>query len=527
MPTGTLLAVPITAASPPLLEQARSAKAAGADLLELRADFIDNLPALEHFLAQPRELPVILTLRSAAEGGKCCASDAERAALFERLAALAPDYVDVEFAAWRRSPELQAVVRGMSRLPRRGDSPETRNAPPPRLILSQHDPHGTPAALGQALQPLLASPADVVKAIFTAHDALDACRVLAQLQQCSHARKLIMLATEPAGLITRILARKFNAFAIFAALDSTRRSAPGQPTLRELIDVYRWNEIGPSTTVFGVVGWPVSHSRSPAIHTAAMRTARIDGVYAPLPVAPTYAAFAAFMDHITQNPHLDVTGLSVTIPHKEHAARWLTEHAFPLSDVAQRVGAVNTLTRTGPANWSGDNTDCAGFLAALALVPESGRERTAAILGAGGAARAAVCALLLRGYNVTVFNRTEARAAALANELGCSAQPWAKRLHTPVEVIVNCTAIGMAPAENESPLPAAALRSKPPATVIDAVYNPAETRLLREARQHGCHIVSGTEVFLAQAAAQFEAWHKTAAPLDVMRQIMSGKTVPA
>jgi shikimate dehydrogenase len=188
---------------------------------------------------------------------------------------------------------------------------------------------------------------------------------------------------------------------------------------------------------------------------------------------------------------------------------------------------VNTLTRTGPANWSGDNTDCAGFLAALALVPESGRERTAAILGAGGAARAAVCALLLRGYNVTVFNRTEARAAALANELGCSAQPWAKRLHTPVEVIVNCTAIGMAPAENESPLPAAALRSKPPATVIDAVYNPAETRLLREARQHGCHIVSGTEVFLAQAAAQFEAWHKTAAPLDVMRQIMSGKTVPA
>lgn len=522
MPTGTLLAVPITAASPPLLEQARSAKAAGADLLELRADLIEDLPALEQFLAQPRELPVILTLRSVDEGGKCCASDAERAALFQRLAALAPDYVDIEFAAWRRSPELQAAVR-----PRRAGPPETRDAPPPRLILSQHDLHGTPAALGQALEPLLASPADVVKAVFAAHGALDACRVLAQLQKWSQARKLIMLATEPAGLITRVLARKFNAFAIFAALDSARQTAPGQPTLRELVEVYRWNQIGPSTTVLGVVGWPVSHSRSPAIHTAAMRTARIDGVYAPLPVAPTYAAFAAFMDHITQNPHLDVTGLSVTIPHKEHAARWLTEHAFPLSDVAQRVGAVNTLTRTGPANWSGDNTDCAGFLAALALVPESGRERTAAILGAGGAARAAVCALLLRGYNVTVFNRTEARAAALANELGCSAQPWAKRLHTPVEVIVNCTAIGMAPAENESPLPAAALRSKPPATVIDAVYNPAETRLLREARQHGCHIVSGTEVFLAQAAAQFEAWHKTAAPLDVMRQIMSGKTVPA
>jgi 3-dehydroquinate dehydratase/shikimate dehydrogenase len=522
VPTGTLLAVPITAASPPLLEQARSAKAAGADLLELRADLIEDLPALEQFLAQPRELPVILTLRSVDEGGKCCASDAERAALFQRLAALAPDYVDIEFAAWRRSPELQAAVR-----PRRAGPPETRDAPPPRLILSQHDLHGTPAALGQALEPLLASPADVVKAVFAAHGALDACRVLAQLQKWSQARKLIMLATEPAGLITRVLARKFNAFAIFAALDSARQTAPGQPTLRELVEVYRWNQIGPSTTVLGVVGWPVSHSRSPAIHTAAMRTARIDGVYAPLPVAPTYAAFAAFMDHITQNPHLDVTGLSVTIPHKEHAARWLTEHAFPLSDVAQRVGAVNTLTRTGPANWSGDNTDCAGFLAALALVPESGRERTAAILGAGGAARAAVCALLLRGYNVTVFNRTEARAAALANELGCSAQPWAKRLHTPVEVIVNCTAIGMAPAENESPLPAAALRSKPPATVIDAVYNPAETRLLREARQHGCHIVSGTEVFLAQAAAQFEAWHKTAAPLDVMRQIMSGKTVPA
>jgi 3-dehydroquinate dehydratase/shikimate dehydrogenase len=520
----TLLAVPITAATPPLPDQARAAKAAGADLIELRADLIGNMQAVRHLLSQPRGLPIILTIRSSGEGGNCHDDDAARAALFEKLAGLAPEYLDVEFAAWRGSPELRAAVARACRPPDsaarhvRADGPAA-----PKLILSRHDLNGTPAELDQALQPLLEAPADVVKAVFAAPDVLDACRLLSHLQRCSRERKVMLLATEAAGLVTRVLARKFNAFATFAALQHGRESAPGQPTLGELIDIYRWREIGPATRVFGLAGWPVSHSYGPRIHNAAMRAAAIDGVYIPLPVSPTYAAFAAFMDYIADHPDLDLNGLSVTIPHKEHAARWLAERGLAISETARRCGATNTLTRTARAGWIGDNTDVAGFLAVLGAIPDSCRRREAAVLGAGGAARAAVCALQMCNHRVTVFNRTASRGAQLAGDLGCAALPWDERVRAPHELIVNCTSIGMTPDSDSTPMPADALPTGPSATVIDAVYTPARTRLLHEAHDRGCRTVSGTELFLAQAAAQFERWHSQPAPLQVMRHHLEAK----
>ena len=251
MPGHTLIAVPILSADPPLDAQLRAAQAAGADLVELRVDHIANVPAVRVLLTQPRALPVIVTVRSAAEVGAWTGNEADRVALLEKLAELRPDYIDIEYAAWRRFPHVQSAVRTT------------------RLILSHHDLAGTPADLDLILDNLAATPAEVIKAVFTARDATDACRVLAQLRGRAAHRPTIALAMGEAGLATRVLARKFGAFLTFASLHPEGQSAPGQPTIGELRSRYRWDDLGPATRVCGVVGWPVTHSQSPAIHNAA------------------------------------------------------------------------------------------------------------------------------------------------------------------------------------------------------------------------------------------------------------------
>jgi 3-dehydroquinate dehydratase/shikimate dehydrogenase len=214
-------------------------------------------------------------------------------------------------------------------------------------------------------------------------------------------------------------------------------------------------------------------------------------------------------------------GLSVTIPHKQHAVRWLSGKGLPISPLAQRCGAINTLIRHQD-EWSGENTDALGALAALRGSAEQVegdlRGRSVSVLGAGGAARAIVAGLLTEGCSVTVYNRSHARSEQLAQGLGCNQAPWDKRSEYAGDVLINCTPIGLHPAANETPMPADALR--PNTLVFDTVYNPPQTRLLREARGRGCKTVSGVEMFLAQAAAQFQYWHGVSPDVDRMRAAM-------
>jgi len=509
----TLLAVPITRCDLPVGAQVRAALAAGADLIELRVDCLDDIGQVAKLLEQPHEVPFILTIRSAAEGGGWDGDESERVALFESLGLKLPGYVDVEYSAWARSANLRQKLGLVSSPGADGGRPRNR------LILSYHDWRATPDDLDTVVRPLLDSPADVAKVVFTAHSATDAWRVLGLLRRRGGSRPLIAMAMGAAGLLTRVLAPKFGGFLTFAALDAESAVAPGQPTLAELLEVYRWRAIGPDTPVYGVVGWPVGQSKGPRVHNAALAAADMAGVYLPMPVPPDYAGFAEFMTLLTAQPELGVQGLSVTMPHKEHALRWLEQEAQTVSAGARRVGAVNTLIRTGAASWSGGNTDTVGLLAALRTVPgvldDPGRRPQVVVLGAGGVARAAVAALCDAGCRVTVFNRTEARAAELAQAFGCAARPWAERGGADVRVVVNCTSVGMWPNVDETPLPADALR--PGLVVLDTVYHPAETRLAREAAARGARAVSGVEMFLSQAAAQFALWHGRKAPLDAMR----------
>lgn len=525
MSSATLLAVPLTRTPPPLADQVQAALAAGADLVELRVDRLGDPDPVARLLEQPAPCPYVLTIRSAAEGGAWQAGEAERLSLYLRLGRLGPGYLDLEYASWAHSEDIRQRIGGLCCGAGGGSSPDGGGTPSggSQLILSHHDFRGTPADLDAVVRPLFDAEPAVVKAVFMAHDAIDAWRVLDLLRRRGPGRRLIALAMGEAGLLTRVLAPKFSGFLVFATLDAAGATAPGQPTVRELLEVYRWREVGPATRVFGVVGWPVTHSRSPHVHNAAMSAAGIDGVLVPMPVAPDYADFAAFMDWLTARPEFDVAGLCVTIPHKVHALRWLTDHGFAVEPLARRAGAVNTLTRAEDG-WRGDNTDVAGVLAALqtaagALGTPDARPDVA-VLGAGGAARATVVALQSLGCRVTVYNRMSRRAAGLAAELGCAWAPWEDRARARAPIVINATSVGMQPHVDAVPVDPAAL--DPGTVVFDLVYTPAETRLLREACRHGCRIVSGVEMFIAQAAAQFELWHNRPAPRDILRAVLAG-----
>jgi 3-dehydroquinate dehydratase/shikimate dehydrogenase len=486
------IAVPFVDLHTPLPDQLRAAVAAGADFIELRIDLIGDARAAAQLLAAHPDQPFIVTIRRAAEGGAWTGDEAQRLALLRQLRPRR-GYVDVELAAWEPW--------------RRATADEPVPSTTQDCIVSHHDCARPPPGLDGLFAALRATGAAAVKAAFTPRDATDALRILAALRRSARERPTIALGMGAAGLATRVLARKFGALLTFATLTPQTASAPGQPTIAELRSLYRWEAITPATAVYGVVGWPIQHSRSPHAHNAAFEAGGNDAVYLPLPVAPLQADFDAFMDYLAGNAWLDVRGLSITLPHKEHALRWLLARGHDVSDAAQRSGSVNTLTRT-PAGWRGDDTDGAGALAALLTDADLARRGLGsvrvAVLGAGGAARAAAAALIDAGARVTIFNRDAARAAALAARLGCAAAAWEARAGCDAEVLVNCTPVGMHPQIDETPIDLAAGPAF--AVVLDTVYNPRETRLLREARRSGRRAISGVEMFIHQAAAQQRLW---------------------
>ena len=518
-PRGTLLIVPLTDASPAAMRQAMdAAAAAGADAVEARLDYLDNCgaDALGLLLDHPPR-PVIATCRRRAEGGRCDWPDDRRAALLAQAVRLGARWVDFELAALDGAGELLAALE---------------QAPAAELIVSCHDFEKRPDDLPAILDRLEAGPGHINKIAFTARGPEDAWAALDILRRSR--KPAIVLAMGEAGLASRLLARKFGAFGTFAALTADAASAPGQPTIAELRGLYRWDAISPATAVYGVIACPVAHSMSPAVHNAAFAASRLDAVYMPLRVEAGAEPFNRCLDAVLARPWLNVRGLSVTIPHKENAlARVGPDNVDELS---RAIGAINTIAITGEAArpLRGWNTDYAAAMDALAGALDSRREslhgRRVAVLGAGGAARAIVAALAHYGADTTIYNRTVARAEQLAREFdrGAAGAVRAEGIEAlslrtgrsgqlNAEIIINCTPIGMHPHVVASPLPPGVALGAG-TVVFDTIYNPSRTRLLREAAAAGCRTVSGVDMFVYQAAAQFELWVHRPAPRDVMRR---------
>jgi 3-dehydroquinate dehydratase/shikimate dehydrogenase len=363
-------------------------------------------------------------------------------------------------------------------------------------------------------------------------DSLEAFEIIQNRQ-----KPTIALCMGEAGLISRVLAKKFGAFLTFATLRKAEVTAPGQPTIEEMKRLYRWDAIGKETRVYGVVASPVAHSMSPSVHNAAFERVGFDGVYLPLLVEKSYESFKAFMESFLAFEPLHLSGLSVTIPHKENALRYLQSKGAEIEPLAARIGAVNTIAierdlKSQIPTLKGFNTDYAAILdtitAALNITREQLGELRVAVIGAGGTGRTAVAALAECGATVVIYNRTKERADALAAEFdGKNGKVVSARMEKLCDscchVIVNTTSVGMHPNIDASPFGAQAPKFTADTLVFDTIYNPMRTKLLQQAEAAGAKTVGGVEMFVRQAARQFELWTNQAAPVDVMRRVIESR----
>jgi 3-dehydroquinate dehydratase/shikimate dehydrogenase len=501
----TYLCVPIfVTGRDQALRDIATATEAGADMVELRLDrFPDSATATD--LIRSIHIPCIVTCRPRWEGGQWEGDEAQRLRLLNEVADRAT-FVDLELQADAPLPSAKD-----------------------KLILSSHDFQTRPDRLYNIITEMNARPAAVNKLAWTARTLRDNLEAFELLQ--SRHRPTIALCMGEAGLISRVLAKKFGAFLTFASLAAGAETAPGQVTIQDMKRLYRWDAIGPATKVYGVVAHPVRHSMSPAIHNAGFDAIGFDGVYLPMLVDPSYESFKAFMETFIAFPGLHLSGLSITIPHKENALRYLKEKGAEIEPLAQRIGAVNTIA-IHEDRLRGFNTDYAAIIDTICAALQITRERLAdlriAVLGAGGTGRTAVAALAAMGATVVVYNRTKDKADALAAEFNGQrgkvvAARFEKLCDTCCDVLINTTPIGMHPNIDASPLgdDRSALRSD--MLVFDTIYNPKQTRLLQQAADAGARTVGGIEMFVRQAAAQFEAWTAQPAPLSVMRSVIEAR----
>jgi 3-dehydroquinate dehydratase/shikimate dehydrogenase len=479
-----LICVSLTAATTAELRQRRDAEA-NADLVELRLDSVED-PDVGGALSG-RMRPVIITCRPIWEGGAFRGSEEERRQILAGALDEGAEYVDVESQA------------GFTDLVRRGGR---------RVVLSMHDFKGVPPDLSERVRAIRAERPGVVKVAVTAGRLSDCLPLFELARQVGsgpgdEGPAFAWIAMGMAGIVTRVLAARFGSCWTYAG-DGV---APGQLRPAQLVNDFGFRRITAATQIYGVVGVPLTHSMSPAMHNAAFRAAHLDAVYLPLEAADVddfERAATAF----------EVRGVSVTIPHKAAFFDRLLAcgGVDALDPLSRAAGAVNTL-RLRDGRWQGCNTDVAGFLAPLAGRMTLAGAR-AAVLGAGGAARAVAVALKSAAAQTTLYARNMSRAREVARLAGVSAQPFPPARGS-WDLLVNATPAGMYPAVDDTPWPNAEFDGD---LVYDLIYNPLETRLLREAAAAGCITIGGLAMLVAQAQEQAEWWTGIRPPAQLLRE---------
>lgn len=542
----TLVCVPILAEDEAAAKRdAVLAAEMGADVVEYRVDVLmDADLSLSARIERVRDLvatsplPCIVTCRPEWEGGHYSGPEDERVSMFEAVGTgeSPPAYIDVELAAYTRSANIRQKINLAVDHPKQARHVRTR------LILSSHDFQARPSDLTRKVLAMQEEPAcAVVKVAYRARSVRDNLELFDLLSE--RQKPTIALGMGEFGLMSRVLAPKFGGFLTFASLRDESATAPGQPTVRDLLGLYRFRSIGAATKVYGVIGWPVTQSMSPLVHNAGFGAIGWDGVYLPLPVAADpndlestaislRATFAALVTHDA----LNVAGASVTVPHKE-----LILKDSALEDIGDwnihDIGAANTLHRYAydPERpdehlWQAANTDAAAISTLLDDEFGSIRDRTIAIVGAGGAARAAAYVAARRGAFVTIYNRNADRAGSLAASLNkleldreiIAAASDALSTST-ADCYINCTPVGMrgGPDPEGLSIPIPDMPPLAPETVFfDTVYNPVETPMLRAARERGYRTIDGVQMFVRQAAAQFELWTGQSAPVELFDRLV-------
>jgi 3-dehydroquinate dehydratase/shikimate dehydrogenase len=466
-----------------------------ADVFELRLDYLRDFdftkPENLGPLLEGKPLPGIITCRPVEEGGKQHVDHDVRLRLLVEGAKRFADYCDIEAAHYAKAARL---------------SPDLS-----RLIVSYHNFEETPADLDVIYDQVILLPASVHKIVTQANSINDSLAVFRLLDRArTDGKKLIALAMGQAGIVTRVLGPSRGCFLTYGSLGPGRESAAGQLTCDELINLYRVRQLSRDTAVTGIIGSPVAHSASPAMHNRAFAALGLDFVYLPFEVGDVETFFTRFVRSETREIDWNLRGLSVTVPHKTAVIPLLNEH----DPAASEVGAVNTVV-IDEDRLIGYNTDVQGAIEPLEKEPLQGE--SCAVIGAGGAARAVVYGLIKRGARVTVFARNPVKASALAERFSVSVFPLEALSESDAAVVINTTPVGTrGHHEGSSPVPRESLQGR--RIAYDLVYNPLDTQFLIDARAEGCRTISGTEMLLAQAVLQFELWTGQEAPIDAMRQ---------
>jgi shikimate dehydrogenase/3-dehydroquinate dehydratase type I len=463
----------------------------GATAVELRADLLATGLDLAHLIsASPR--PVLLTLRSRSEGGNGPDESAERRRFFERAAGLPALLFDLEAA---RDRELVDDV-----------------VPRERVILSAHFTEGVPADLEERAAAMLAAGTRFIKIVPTAATLADVLAVLRLAQALDRGsrptRRAVVFAAGEAGRATRLLGPLLGAPLAYAAWDAARAAAPGQYLPEEMLALIG-HLSGRPRRLFAVLRSQVGMSLSPYVHAAAYRAVGLPNVFVPLGVgdeAELDALLRPAGESCLDDLSLAVGGFAVTMPWKGAASRRCTV----LAPRAQRAQAVNTVLPR-PGKVLGDCTDIDGITRVLA---EEGTELSgslALVLGAGGAARAAIVALKLAGGEVAVAARDAGRAREVAARLGAVAADV--EASGRAAVVINATPAG---ADGRPDPWLESLQLPKGGVVVDLPYGAGPTFLEQLAGTRGWRFVSGREVLLFQAVSQFAAMTGVAPPVRAM-----------
>jgi 3-dehydroquinate dehydratase / shikimate dehydrogenase len=461
--------------------------------LEFRLDYLDKplvaLPKLKSFFAENTAATGIATCRRTANGGKFSGSIAAELEILSKAAATGFLLVDLELesAESLKKGELQKLR-------------ETGAA----LIISHHDFHATKDLEGiyKRIEPFQP---DFVKIVPTAKSLTDNVTLMRFIERMNEHSNIIGICMGDAGIISRVLGLRAGSAFTFAAATPGEETGPGQIAARTLIETYRIDQVDNATKVYGVAGNPLKSSLSPIMMNTAFRRETVNAVYLALQTAKV-------SDLLKLVQEIPIQGLSVTMPHKQEIMQHL-ENTDPLS---AKIGACNTVLRTQDGKLYGFNTDVAGIIGPLER-RMSLRGAKALVLGAGGAARAAVFGLRDKGAEVFILNRTPETAQKLARQSGSKTIKKEVLAKTTFDVIINATSVGMAGQKAAQILEAKDLNTK---LVFDLVYNPLETPLLRMARQQNIPIITGVEMFVQQGARQFEIWTGKPAPEEEMLRVV-------
>lgn len=467
--------VPVCASSFPELAEGCERAVECADIVELRLDCIEGDPDLEiETLASKLSRPMILTFRPSEQGGYRNLGRSDRESF------------------WRRDWRLPGASLFDIESDLVIESSFESSFDWSRVIVSHHDFGGVPEDLEQIYERLADTPARIVKIAVRANDITDCIRVFDLLKRArNEKRELIAIAMGNAGVATRVLGPSRGAYLTYGSLEDESATAPGQVNARQLRSVYRIDEIDGDTMICGLAGLPVMHSVSPHMHNAAFAAAGVNGVYLPLEVSDVRSFFERMVHPRTRELDWNLRGLSVTAPHKSSVIE-LLDWVHP---DAKEIGAVNTMV-VEDRELHGYNTDVHGLIEPLKERLGSVSGLSVAVIGAGGAARAAVWALRRDRASVTLFARDPLKARSMSEDFAVPCELLSRASFAGYDVVINATPQTPARAEQ---LAGAGL-------VYDLIYNPIETTFLKEGREAGCDTLGGLPMLVAQARRQFELW---------------------